>query len=108
MRAPVLRLHWKEARAIAFELSRQANVSARRKHSIESRFVTGHDFSRAAKRIQKKPGFSPCQISSRLWSLIRSFPRLASSFPPNSHRKLFQMRLPWERSITEVLVEEEQ
>jgi hypothetical protein len=41
---------------IAFELSWQANVSGCRKDSIEQSFVTGHDFSRAAKRSQKEAG----------------------------------------------------
>jgi hypothetical protein len=35
-------------RAIAFELSWQANVSGCRKDSIKPSSVTGHDFSRAA------------------------------------------------------------
>jgi hypothetical protein len=43
-------------RAIAFELSWQANVSGFRKNSIKASFVTGHDFSRAAKRSQKEAG----------------------------------------------------
>jgi hypothetical protein len=48
-----IRVH---SRAIAFEPSWQANVSGCRKGSIEESFVTGHDFSRAAKRSQKEAG----------------------------------------------------
>jgi hypothetical protein len=44
------------ARAIAFEFSLQANVLRCRKYFIESGFVTGHDFSRAAKRPQNEAG----------------------------------------------------
>jgi hypothetical protein len=43
-------------KAIAFELSWQANVSDCRKDSIGASLVTGHDFSRAAKHSQKEVG----------------------------------------------------
>ena len=43
-------------RAIAFELSWQANVSGCRKDPIKASFVKGHDFSRAAKRSQEEVG----------------------------------------------------
>jgi hypothetical protein len=43
-------------RAITFEFSWQANVSGCCNDSIEASFVTGHDFSQAAKRPQKKAG----------------------------------------------------
>jgi hypothetical protein len=44
------------AKAIAFQLSWQENVLYCRKDSIEASFVTGHDFSRAAKRSPKEAG----------------------------------------------------
>jgi hypothetical protein len=47
------------ARAIAFELSWRANALGCRKDSIEASFVTGHDFSRAAKRSPKQVGLQP-------------------------------------------------
>jgi hypothetical protein len=49
---PFTRAEKKTPRAIAFELSWQGNVSGCRKDSIEESFVTGHDFSRAAKCSQ--------------------------------------------------------
>jgi len=47
-------------RSIAFELARQANISVRRKNSIEASSEAGHDFNPAAKSPKMKPGFSPC------------------------------------------------
>jgi hypothetical protein len=41
---------------MAFELSWQANLSDSRKDFIEAGLVTGHDFSRAAKRTQMEAG----------------------------------------------------
>jgi hypothetical protein len=60
-------------RAIAFEFSWQANVSGCFNDSIEASFVNGHDFSQAENDHKKKPGFSPCHISSRLGCLFRPF-----------------------------------
>jgi hypothetical protein len=38
------------------------NAGNSRKDLTKASFVTGHDFSRAAKRSQKKPGFSPAKV----------------------------------------------
>jgi hypothetical protein len=48
-----------EFRAIAFELSWQANASDCRKDLIEAGFVTGHDFSRAAKLTKGSRALAP-------------------------------------------------
>jgi len=57
-----------------YDLPYQHNILDCRKNSIHSSFVSGHDFSRAAKTHQKGPGFSPCYTSSRcrlFWDRFR-------------------------------------
>jgi len=60
-------------------------VSDCRNDSIVSSFVSGHDFSRAAKRSKNEPGFSPCHISNCLRLLLSTFSLLANSFFPEIH-----------------------
>src|ERR1035437_2482917 len=43
---------------------------------------------------KKTPGFSPCHISRRLWSLFRPFQCLASSFLPNPNATSFKCDCP--------------
>jgi hypothetical protein len=47
------KIYYTFSRAIAFELSLRANVSGRRKDSIEASFVTGHDSPRRI--VPQKP-----------------------------------------------------
>jgi hypothetical protein len=63
------------ARAIAFELLWQPNVSDFRRNSIEASFVSGHGFSRAARCFQNEVG---------LYRLRKN------SLPPVSSRALYQ------------------
>src|ERR1035437_8862760 len=43
---------------------------------------------------KKKPGFSPCHISRRLWSLFRPFQCLATSFLPIPNASSFKCDCP--------------
>jgi hypothetical protein len=78
-------------KAIAFELLWQAKVSGGRKDSIEASFVTGHDFSRAAKRSEKRSWALALATFRAAYGLFfRPFPCFAGSFLPNPNASSFK------------------